>query len=405
MSSRAGGLMVPLSAVISGVCAYAFLVGAARVLDPTAYGILSVVWTVSVILSVGVLVPLEQESARSAAIRRPGEAQGALLRVACPTVLTVGVTASVIAVMIVVLSTGSVLLGILAGAIVALTVVQMLLRGVLSVSGGLTGYAAVLGAEGLIRFVGPLAVAIGLVARSVEAVTSFLLLAVALSVAAGLPWRVGRPLPLTTVTRAAFGRDLVRRVVVALAVQLALNGVVLVIALSPASADDAGRALAVVTLARIPTFAYQGVQALLLPRLTAAWEASRGFVLPASALALAAMLLAAVTLAVCLLAGPAIVNTLYGQGYVLPGPTTSLLAAGIVTAGAAVVIGDIALAAGGHAPSALVWVGALVVGAAALALSNGEMLTRGSIGVLAAALAALAGQLAVVGGLLLRRAR
>jgi O-antigen/teichoic acid export membrane protein len=160
------------------------------------------------------------------------------------------------------------------------------------------------------------------------------------------------------------------------------------------SPGAAGHYLGGLMLARLPLFVFAAVQAALLPGLAHTVadgdrEGLRRQLFGLFALIGASMSLFTIALAV---AGPSLVDLVYGNRFGLGRSDLVLLAAGTGTAMAAMVVSSAVVAVGAPGRSALMWTAAVAVLAAVLLLP-GTLFWRLEISYLAGAAAALAGQL------------
>lgn len=399
------GLLIP-AAIVSGVGSYVFLALAARVLDPAGYAELSVVWSFVVVVALGVLLPVEQELTRQAI----AGSSPAALRSAMPTGLGVLALAEAgwLGLAIVV---GLPAPMAVAGALVLpVLVLQSGARGLLAGAGAFGRYAALVAIEGGVRALLPLALLLlaGVLAPGPAALVVVVVAAGILSLLPALgaaPLRLGAGAPPQGNSAPLSARRFAARTAglswAALAVQLVLNGAVLAAALLPGDPEASGRMLAVVSLARIPVFLYQSLQAAVLPPISAARHRGRAAEVRRRVAALLAVA-AAVAVAVSLvggLAGRQIVALVFGPDVVLGADATALLSAGLAAAFVAIVASDCLAALGRHAVLGPVWTVAVAIGVGTLLLTADAGPRSVAVAVLATALFAL---LVLVGVLLPR---
>lgn len=402
--ARRGAGAVTAGVLVSGLATYVFLVVVARGLGPAAYAPFAVGWSVSLVAAAGLFAPLEQEAAR-----RVAAARAAGTPVARETGLVGGLA--------VVLAVAGVLLLLLADvsgvdalargsgtwwallAVTASSAAQMPARGVLSGSGRLGRYGAVVATEAVVRMV----LAGVLVVLGVSSPGAFLALvavgaAVSVAVAvAAVPRRGPRDARASTgLSRALLprraevagaGRALAVLVVGTLTAQLLLNaGPVVLDALSAPGEPGPGRLLAGLSLARVPLFLFTAVQAALIPRLVA--QAAAGD-LPGLRRTVGRLLavvagLTAVASVGSLLVGRPVVALLFGEGFALPGRDLALLSLAVGAYLVALSAAASLVALDAHAAVLRGWVAGLVVHAAVTAVVP-DLLLRVELGFLAGA--------------------
>ncbi|MEO6317953.1 MAG: hypothetical protein ABIP36_04145, partial [Acidimicrobiales bacterium] len=166
----------------------------------------------------------------------------------------------------------------------------------------------------------------------------------------------------------------------------------------PDQDDEAGRFLAGLVVARVPLFLFQAVQAALLPRLAELAGEDRFDELRQSLRQLVAVLAAIATLGTLFawLAGPEIVELLFGSEFPLGARTMALLAAGSGSfmIGSAVAQANIAL--GRQRLMASAWAAGLAALLLVIAVSSSDLFLRVELGGLAGGVVALAAQLTVL---------
>ena len=272
-----GTAVVGVGVIVSGAATYGFLALTARAVGPERYASISVLWGMTVLATLGFLLPVEQEVARAIAHRRargvgahPVVVRAAQLGAVIVAALLglVAVTSSSLRERLFDGSAGMV--GCLAAALGAYLLMH-LGRGVTSGSARFAGYAFLLGGEAVIRLVA----CVVLFAAGVETTTPYglalafsplLAVAVVATRGAGIT-DDGPPAPLREVTTA-----LGQLVAAAVLAQLLVNGPLIAVRLLAEDAERAaaGRFLAGLVVARIPLFLFAAVQAALLPRLAGA---------------------------------------------------------------------------------------------------------------------------------------
>jgi len=270
-----GTLPVGMGLLISGLCAYGFLVVSGRALGPTRYSQLSVLWSATFLLGVGLFLPLEQELARALSVRRTRGLGGRAVVVR---------GAWVSGLMLVAIALGSLpwqteivsrffdgesaFLLALGLALFALAIGHVA-RGFLSGTGQFGRYGALNAAEGLIRLVPAVVLALIGVSLGLPFALAFALapLLAVLTIAAG-PFK-------RTETGPACGAgelniSIVKLIAASVLGQALINLPVLTVKFlaTESQAALAGRFMAGVVLARVPVILFSAVQAALLPKLS-----------------------------------------------------------------------------------------------------------------------------------------
>ena len=280
---------------------------------------------------------------------------------------------------------------------------QHLARGYLAGMSRFKEYGLLLGAEGSLRLLGSLALALGHVDR---AGPYGVMLGMAPLVALLVVWRLpaevrqaGRQPPWAELSQAV-GHLLAA----SLLSQILVNvGPVVVKALAPPGQEaEAGRFLASLVLARVPLFLFAAVQAALLPRLSRLAALGGVPELTASLVRVLATVLAACSVATLAAAtiGPRAVQVLFGPDFALGGADLALLAGATGAYIVALVNSQGLIALVGHRQATLRWLGGVVAFVAAT-LPGAEVVARAERGLLAGAVVAAA----LHGGLLVRRVR
>lgn len=385
-----GTLAVGVGVLVTGASAYGYLVVAARALDPDDYASLSVLWALVLLVGPGFFLPLEQEVGRALASRRargvgakPVLGRAGLLGSAFVAVLVVAALVAARPLLDHLLD-GDVVLFISLLLSLAGYFVMHLARGALSGNGRFGAYSVSLAAEGVIRLVACLALA---VAGVTDAGPYGLVLGVAPFIAVALALRgqhqLARPGPqapwseLTT----ALGWLLAGSVLA----QVLVNGGPLAVKLlaRPDEAAAAGRFLTALIVARVPLFLFAAVQAALLPALAAMAGAGRldefrqGFrrlMVVVTGLGLSATL-GAVAI------GPWVVGLFFGQELALGRRDLGLLAAASAAYMAALALAQALIALSAPARVALAWLGGSIVFAVVTAL-GADLLLRTELGLL-----------------------
>ena len=346
--------IVGAAAILSGVGSYVLLIVVSRSTTELEYSEFAVFWSLTVTIGLGFYYPLEQETAREVS-GRPDSSVGGMARF----VLSVGgVVTIVTALLALLLFTPAGLDYIGApGLVIALIAsfaayaVQFPLRGLLSGSGSTTSYSSVIAVEGLLR----VALPVLLVLLGFHSPVAFALVVAAAAILAVVPALAQRDrswLRHAPATASVFASQAARLIVAAFSIQLLLNsGTLLAKGVAEASNPAlAGQILACLSIARIPVFAYQVMQILYLPRLSAAWKAGEfGVVRRTLAIALgAAVVVGLLVVGVMSTLGQWATGLLFGPDLVLSLPGMLLVTAGVAIFIIALVASDGALATGGH---------------------------------------------------------
>lgn len=397
------GLALPgLTMIVSGSAAYGYLLVTARALGPESHVNIATLWSAVFLVVTGLWSPLEQEVTRAVALERaeqrpPGTVlapglvivtalEGTILLLALGNAMLGGSGAfGLDAVMLVLLAVA--IGGFGFGAIV---------KGTLAGIGRLEGWAAFLLLDGCLRLTLTLALAVAgvrdpLAYAVVFSLTPWVATVTCLRACRDLgPFRRLRG-PLTT-TLCSFGFGMALLVVANSAAAVLAHGP----ALALASLDDrvpghvVAAFIAGMTLARLPLFAFQAVQASLLPRLVALIRtgrsaAARRLLWHLAALVVAASLaagLAATTL------GPSVIETIFGEGFTMTGRTAGSLA--LATGGwlVATIAGQGLIAEGAAGRVASAWLVGVGAGAAVVVLAPADPATRVELGMVLGSVAA-----------------
>jgi O-antigen/teichoic acid export membrane protein len=413
--TAAGGSILTLATIASGVLTYGFLILAARSLGTESYGAVGVLWAAMFVTAIIAYRPLEQTTAQAIAQRL---AAGADARVVVRTM--VGAAATVSAGVAIGFALGwhalshrlfgsdtMLMVALLAG--VLAYGASYLVRGILGGIRWFGGYAIVLLADGGVR----LAVAVPLVVVASRGV------AAAAVVAAGLagaitPLLLGRR-TLPTALRGD-GRDAnasfplrsaasfaAPATVIAAADQMLVNGAPLLVAAGGAPRATVGVVFAATMLVRAPVYVFQGFAASLLPNLThLAKTNGRRRLRHAIVRTAGALFLVGVGLsAVAGVAGPTLMRTVYGSTFDAPATALVLLAAGVACYLAAGAFSQALLALQSVVLAATCWSVAVVMFLASYVVLPGAPLLRSSA---ALAIASLTAALALGTALVVRTA-
>lgn len=400
-AAASGSLVLAVFAVINGVATYGLLVLLARVLGPEEYGWFGVFWSAILTIGFGLLLPVEQETARRIA-RDPANAPAALRRALtlagriCAAVATLGV-------LTVMLLPGSARLDPLAGVAFVSTCLsyagQFAGRGALAGTGRLRAYATVVLVDALARLLACLGLALGAVrsyAPYAVAVAASALVATVLALtaahrathrvaasaeSAGAPG-AGAPTRRPAPSEPALASAVARLAVGALGMQLLLNGgtVVARTMAAPTEALVAGHLLATMTALRIPVFLLQSMQASYVARVAQQAHAGRSASLRRTLSVLGGLVLTAAvgTVLTAWLAGPEAVRLVFGPSYDLSRAVTVVVAGGVAAYLLGSVGNDLAVALGRHTAVAGAWVAGVAAAAAAYALSP-DLVARATV--------------------------
>jgi O-antigen/teichoic acid export membrane protein len=392
---------------VAGLSAYGFLIVADAPLTDTEYAPLSALWGLVFLAGPGLFLPLEQEVSRALAERR-AQGQGGAPVVRRAATIGVGLGLGVLVLLIATarLSVDHLfdhqlllLVGFALGLAGALA--GHLTRGSLSGSGQFKGYAAYIGADGFLRFMG----AVVCLALGVKTAGWFgIALGIAGLLAVPVALAVQRPV-LEPGPESAF-REISSALGYLMAASLLSFGImnigpVLVKLLATeAQSDAAGRFLPGLVIARIPLFLFQAVQAALLPKLSALAGAGRLGSFRKGLMRLLAVVagLAALGTLVGFTIGPFVVRTLFPEAD-LGARTLGLLAAGSGLYMLALACAQAVIALGGHRDQAFGWFAGMAALLGTTFFVSDDLFLRVELGLLAGSLVALI----AMGGLLARR--
>ncbi len=377
-----GGLLV------NGLAAYAFITLASRDLGPEAYTPVGLLWALSFLLGPGFFQPLEQEVARIVAARSD--------RRIGPVVRTAGCVG---ASMVGLLGVLALLLGdrirhdlfdghglLLVGLILVLVGLGIghLVRGVLAGLGRFGGYARYFIGDGL----GRLVVALVLVATAGGVGAYGLAVGLAPFIGVALALAGQRELSLEGPAEpvGAFSRALGALLVASVATALVLNMSPLAVEVlaGPDQADDPGRFLNALLIARVPLFFFQAVQASLLPRLSALVGAGRFDELVHVFRRLLGLVvgIGGVAVAVCALFGARIVELAFGADFAVERQDMVLLAGSSAVLMVALSFAQALMACRAQGRMALAWVLGLAAFPLVVALGD-DLFLRVELGLLA----------------------
>jgi O-antigen/teichoic acid export membrane protein len=390
---RAG--IVGLAAILSGIGSYVLLIVVSKNTTQLEYSEFAVFWSLTVTIGLGFYYPIEQETAREVS-GRPASPTGGMARFVLSGAGLVTVVTAALALLLLT-PAGLDYIGLpgLAIALIASFVayaVQFPLRGLLSGSGRTSSYSGVIAVEGLLRVVLPL----GLVLLGFHDPVAFAFVVAVAAVVAVVPallhrdrsWLVHAP-----VSTSVFASRAGRLIVAAFSIQLLLNSGTLLAKAVAEGTDSAlaGQILACLSIARIPVFAYQVLQILYLPRLSADWKSGD---VAGARRTLAVALGAAVVVGLIVVGGMALLGRwvtglLFGADLVLSLPGVVLVSVGVALFIVALVASDGALATGGHTLVVRSWAVAAVCAAPAALLLD-DVLLRATAPLIVGATVALA---------------
>jgi O-antigen/teichoic acid export membrane protein len=388
-----GTLAIAVGLALAGASQYAFLAVAARALGPVDYSPFATFWSMLFILGPGFFLPFEQEVGRALAHRRAQrQGGGPLVRrallasgmLALVLLAVTGLSAGLLADHFFrgeALFVAALALGLLAYACLHTT------RGTLSGSGRFGAYGLLIGAEGTLRVLGCIVLAIvgvkvaGLYGFALV-VASFAAIAIALAPQRNL-LPPGRQAPWSELS-SALGFLLVASVVTYFL--LSAGPVVIPLLERPDQVTAAGQFLNGRVIAYIPLFFFQAVQAALLPRLAGLAAAGRlaEFRRTLGRLLAFTAGLGLVGTVGAFLLGPWAVRLLFGAGSQLGGRDLGLLELSCTGFMLAIAVGQALISLHGYRAVALGWL-AGAVAFAIVVLTGSELFLRVELGLCAGA--------------------
>lgn len=402
-----GTIVVGGGLAVLGVGTYAHLAIAGHALDDAGMSTLSVLWSISLVASQGLFLPIEQEITRLvASCTARGEGVGHVVRraatlsavVLVALVGTLALAADPVADRLFAGAASQV--WILGGSVAGFAVAHVV-RGILAGRGHLGWYGAQLGLDGALR----VAIAGGLGLAGIDSAAGYglvLILAPALAAALTLPPALRPSGPGPLIGWPALVRGLGLLTVSALMAQLIVNmPVVNARLLAPGDVAFVAALLAALVLVRVPLFLFASLQAALLPGLSTAVAArdERGYRRLLGRALAAVTLLAVAGGAFAVAAGPWLIRILFDAPDVLDRADFALLALGTLGYLWALVLGQGVLVRGRHLDQALAWVagGGVLM---AITLAPAPVALRVELGYATGALVVAA---ALAAALLLRR--
>jgi O-antigen/teichoic acid export membrane protein len=406
----AGAWLLSSATLLSGLFAYVFHVAAARLLGPTDYGLVAVLWAVMFTGVVVLFRPLEQTTMRTVADRLSrGEETATVIR--SVALIYLGTTAAVgVGVAIaweplrdrLFLGDGTFVLALAIG--IAAYGVQYVVRGACGGVRWFKGYGMSLLGDGFVRLA-VLAPVVVVASRDIAAA------ACAAAAVGGiiLPAVLGRRRLAALVVRHGLGATFHFRSALAFAApaaaiaaadQILVNGGPVLVMLS--GVDDAGKVagdvFAATMIVRIPVFVFQGFAASMLPNLTLLQAHDASLVRRAIGRTVLMFCGAAVAItAAVAVAGPAAMRIVYGPDYAVGRLPLALLGIGVGGYLATAALSQALLALDRGRTTAIVW---CVSAAAFLGLYlvlPGSQLTRIAGGFAAATMLSFAALATILG--------
>ncbi|MEX2256579.1 MAG: hypothetical protein WEC34_14150 [Acidimicrobiia bacterium] len=394
-----GTFVVGAGLLIAGITAYLFQILSFRALSKADYAALNALWVFVFVLAPGFFLPLEQEVGRAVADRRSqGVGGGPVIRRAA--VLGLWLTIGIAIATVVLSLTTSVVDdlfkgrgGLIACLVIALFTYcfQHLTRGTLAGNGRFGPYGTILAAEGIIRIIPCIALALAGVENPVWyglclAIPPVLGSLVSLRGQHGL-MQPGPDAPLSEVsTKLGFllGGSLMAQ---ALSYAPFLGAQILS---TPAEKDAVADFIVGLFLARIPILLFQAIQAALLPKLAhlAGSGEHADFRSGLRKLVLVVVGIGVIGVVAAGTIGPTAGEILFGDKFNLGNVDLALLAAGSGLFILALTLAQALIALLGHARVLVAWAIGLAVFVGATAVEPSELFKRVEIGFIAGAAAA-----------------
>ena len=375
--------------VVNGLAAYAFITLASRDLGPEDYTPVGLLWALSFLLGPGFFQPLEQEVARIVAARSGGRIGPVVRTAGCIGAGMVGLLA-VLALML----GGRIRHDLFDGhslLVVGLLLVLVglgighLVRGVLAGLGRFGGYARYFIGDGVGRLVMVLVLVgtVGGVGAYGLAVGLAPFIGVVLALVGQRDLSLEGPAEPTGALSRALGALLVASVATAL--MLNVSPLAVEVLAGPDQADDPGRFLNALLIARVPLFFFQAVQASLLPRLSALVGAGRFDELVHVFRRLLGLVagIGGTAIVVCAVLGTWIVEFAFGADFAVERQDMVLLAASSAVLMVALSFAQALMACRAQGRMALAWVLGLAVFPLVVAFGE-DLFLRVELGLLAA---------------------
>jgi O-antigen/teichoic acid export membrane protein len=392
-----GTAPVGLALLIGGVATYAFFkIGTWAVGGEDAFNPISSLWFATFALAPGFFLPLEQEIGRALSHRRAIGQGGrpVVQRIARLSGILIAAVVLIILALSPIIATNYfdgdwVMLLALIAAFIAYAP-AIIARGICSGMGRFHDYAIVIGADGVVRII--MCVGLAVVGVKTAGVYGFSV-ALAPLVGLGVVWHRGAlrtddgpEAPWSEVTQ-NLGWLLLGSVFAAML--LNAGPIATTILADPDQKSEVTQFAYGVLLARIPLFLFQAVQAALLPRLSRL--AARGeyveFRSGLRRLLVVVLVVGAVGTLGALVLGSFAIDVVYGAD--LSGKTLAMLALGSACYMVALSLAQAVIALHGHAYVALGWGIGLVTFFLATWLSSDNLFDRVEIGLLVSSVAAM----------------
>lgn len=393
----AGTVVAGIGFAIAGITIYVFLAISARTLGAERYAPLSAMWAITFLAAPGFFFPLEQEVGRALAARRvkgeggrPVVLRAVVIALAFIGVLGIGAAAGA-GPLINDFFEGETLLFVGFLAALAAYAVEHIARGTLAGSGRFVPYGVVLSAEGIIRMLGAIVLAMAGIATAgpyglVVGLTPFLAVALVVPKERDV-LEPGPDAPWSEFSR-AFVYLLIGNV---LALAMLNIAPLIVTALGNEQEKElAGAVLIGLIVARIPVFMFQAVQATLIPQLAGLAAAGEWHEFRVRLLRLLAALatVGGVFTAGAAALGPWVVGTFFGEEFELANTDMAYLAAASAAFMLAMALGQALIAISGYRRAAAGWVIGMGVLFLTIALP-GDLLFRAERAFLAGAVASM----------------
>lgn len=330
-----GTVVVGGGFLVAGLTIYAFLAISARALGPEAYAPLSVLWAITFLAAPGFYFPVEQEVGRALSDRRArGLGGGPVIKRAA---MLAGIFVAVLTLAAVAASAplldqffdDQILL--LVGFVVALAAyaLEHLVRGSLSGNDRFATYGIVIGAEGVVRLLGCIVLAVAGVATAGPYG-----MVVGVAPAIAVLFAAGREEGLLTEGPEAPWNELTRALWYLLIGQVLAQTLINITPLAvnlfagPGEEEEVGKVLIALIVARIPVFMFQAVQASLIPQIAGLAAAGKHDELRVRLMRLlgAVLAVAAAFTVVAAVLGPTVIRLFFGSEFELGGGDLAYLA-------------------------------------------------------------------------------